>query len=132
MTGITTIKISDKTGEGGRVEVFVEVLYQIDKGNGPAPGFDPASPSHQAGSDLLGLFDQIATPVDEKVNLSAAQIMGYDRYARERVEAGHPAPTAAEQLAYWREQDAKREAAEENRHPDEPVPSVTPSPRDAP
>lgn len=81
MMGIATITLTDRDGH-------IDLLATYD-----GEGFSVDSPAHQHAQELIGLMDQIAKPVGERLNLSAADILKFTAAAQNNV-ALTEAPTA--------------------------------------
>lgn len=74
-----TITLTDR--EGG-----VDLLAHYEG------GFDPNNPSHQFASQLTGLMDELAQPVGERENLTAADILKFTAAAQNNVALDAPRP----------------------------------------
>lgn len=57
-------------------------------------GFNPYNPSHQFASQLTGFMDELAQPVGERENLTAADILNFSAAAQNNVALDKPSPAA--------------------------------------
>lgn len=80
MMSKATITLTDR--EGG-----VDLLAHYDGED----GFNADHPSHQFVSQLVGLMDELAQPVGERQNLTAADILKFTAAAQNNVALEAPA-----------------------------------------